>query len=436
VINENKHVTTVAAATTMIATVTTTTTTTTAATAIGNSAPLPPKAVGLLKEPLAIPTKTEGTVINASYNPSTIDKDKDKALTVAESRDLLRRLWSHLVLRPVYRVVPGKALDGRFVRRTINTSTGHGSEDNIYPHEAVKMVIPEEERGNPVEPEVKITKENTNVAILDWQAYEHYYGFTDKHYSYTCPHQINRPELRGQSIYFSSNGKANAFELWRGGTAWFSDESAYNALSTDLKVPPHVGQFIVGLVNQNERGWYFSRWAVASPWFFNLFSVVMETDSYCQKFCQITRQGIPHFETMADIFTTNGDDWMYGFTQEYCTEKGTSVNERKLPMTERLDAMKIPSFLYKTSPFSNKRFLYYVFQVFANGFISDYRGDPEDREEIENEAHRLFVTIRNISLPKKNDLLYDLSLPIEVQKERRKFSRRNTYYGDGWDWDL
>jgi hypothetical protein len=345
------------------------------------SAPAPVNAV---EQPQlsAMNSRGESVVVTEKTYEESMVQDLPQ-LPVQEIRTLLRKLWAPLVVRRVSKVITQEPTGTKLVR-FIDLKTGCGGRTYEYPG-LVDIV--------------------NECAVVKWDCFKHYYGFTYNSNLFQMVYQTPRPELYGQSIYFGSESMSR-LDLWDSRTAWLTDNFVPN------EIPPDQGSCIMGLVNKNERGFYFSKWFVPSPQFVCLFYNVMGDDKrMALPFAPSTKQSL------------NGDHvyaWSMMYTCDYYKgQMMEPVNKRIIPIEQRIEMMKIKSFIYDTFAKYNGLDLYYLYQMFATGDVIDYKDDPDEKSSFVLKLKVLFYNIKYRSLSEQK---FQLEL-LSATKEERKLLR-------------
>lgn len=164
----------------------------------------------------------------------------------------LRKLWQRLIFRKIKKIVTNdNDINGGInYYLTENREIGVKCYNNL---EIAYSEIPKEKMDN-----FRIT-------------FDHYYGFTDKSFiSSVEPHY-----LKNHNIFFGNNNRSEIN---------FDDNAKlFFGPTEECFIPPKKGQIICGLVNSNNKGYYFSKWFVCSYQFYLLWLVVCDPDKIIEK---------------------------------------------------------------------------------------------------------------------------------------------------------
>lgn len=183
-----------------------------------------------------------GYKIHFSFQRQDIDPFLQAKTSGEKLRYILRGLWKDLVIRKVKTVVIKSKPLG--VWKYTMDHRGNVDVDHSF-------------RGKEI-PGQGINEECTDYDSLYEKSYSHYFGFTFKF------------GKNDREIYFSKdNYKSIDMDIHM--TGWFGNLSNHSGGFT----PPLQGQFVCGIVKENQKGLFFDKWFICSDQFVNFWSFIM-----------------------------------------------------------------------------------------------------------------------------------------------------------------
>jgi hypothetical protein len=177
-------------------------------------------------------------------------------------------------------------------------------------------------------------------------------------------------------------------------------------------IPPSNGQFVVGLVDKNDKGSYFSRYFIASPEFKNLFFYAMDRD-----YNYLPGAGDPMRQK---IFENLERSYHFGWKDKV-----------SYPEDVRREWMQRPSFMYgdeATSGHAND--YYYIYQIFTAGDIVDFHEDRSRLKETKARIKAFFYNVICTSPVYKQNML-DALIDPDTAEEQRWRDASESFYSSG-----
>lgn len=321
--------------------------------------------------------ETPATIItNSTSTPVASKHSPYECLTI------LRRLWSALVVRRVYNVIPGVRLDDTYIK-SINPNTVWGGSFTTH-----KIQVEE--------------REYEAIPHIEYPRFRWYSGFTDKKHSRECAYQILRPELYNQAIYFNSaKSHYKQFDMTQYKNAWFRDIDMKDTLVEEaVCTAPERGDFIIGTVEMGEKGWFFDRWFIASPEFVRFFNLVMDKEI----------NQTPIDWTMASMLDGTWHDAWRGAHVKYF-DGVNSVVTRMFDLKTKLSWMQTSSHLFDqitVPPYT--RHLYYYYQLLATGEIMHFVDETSFSVDLVKYHYSELITHAELELSIEEGREYEMSI--------------------------